>query len=346
MQNKLRIGVIGVGMGSHHIEQFKKIPECEVLAVADTDRARLAAAADKYAIEGRFPSAEEMLAKVSLDAVVVATPNKFHAPLTIAALGKGLHVLCEKPMAMNVTEAEAMEAAADAANRTLMINLSYRFSNMSYALKQQAEAGIVGPIYFGRTVWHRRRGLPRFGGWFGQRELSGGGPLIDLGVHRIDLALWLMGHPEPAAVYGVTYDRIAQRLAAEEKKDYSVEDLACGLVRFRNGATLEVEASWAVQINEPEQMITALYGERGAIVQKNVGGGYEMRAEVYVEEGGNFYTKVLDAATTPAPSAQQEFVRSILDQRPPVATAADGIRVQKILNGLYRSAAEKREITF
>jgi len=210
----------------------------------------------------------------------------------------------------------------------------------------EKERGVVGNIYFGRTVWHRRRGMPKFGGWFGKKNMAGGGPLIDLGVHRIDLALWLMGHPEPISVCGSTYNVIAAERAKRENVEYTVEDLAAGIVKFANGATLIVEASWALNINENEHMITSLFGDKGGIVQKNQNGTYEFKAEVYTEEGGNLYTKVLDRAVVPAPRPMNEFVSSIIEKRAPSATGHDGIRVQKILEGLYRSADEGKEIRF
>jgi predicted dehydrogenase len=343
---KLRVGVVGLGMGRAHIEGYLKAPDVEVAALADTDPARLQDVGDKYGVAARYTDALEMFRKAGLDAVSIATPNKFHCPLTLAALRQGLHVLCEKPMAMSVAEAESMRRAAEKAGRNLMINFSFRFTNASFALRQQVQSGAIGDIYFGRTVWHRRRGIPRFGGWFGQKDLSGGGPLIDLGVHRIDLALWLMGHPEPVAVSGSAYNVLARERARREKKSYTVEDLACGLVKFRNGATLIVEASWALNINENEHMVTALYGDRGGLVQKNVNGTYEFVAEIYTEEGGNLYTKRLDHAAVPAPSSYAEFIASIREKRPPLAPAEDGVKVQKILNGLYTSAETGREVVF
>jgi len=345
-EKKLRVGVVGLGMGRAHIEMYRKVAACEVVAIADPNRVRLREAGDKYEIKARYANAEEMFAKAELDAVSIAVPNKFHCPLTLAAVSNGLHVLCEKPMAMSVAEATRMQAAAAKAKKTLMINFSFRFTNASHALKQQVDAGVIGDIYFGRTVWHRRRGLPGFGGWFGLKDMSGGGPLIDLGVHRLDLALWLMGHPEPLSVSGSTYNVIARERARREKQPYTVEDLACGLIKFRNGATLILEASWALNINEPEQMVTALYGSKGGLVQKNVGGGYEFVAEMYTEEGGNLFTKRLDTACVPAPSSCQEFINSIVQNRPPLATAAQGVQVQKILEGLYRSAESGKETVF
>ncbi len=346
MKDQLRIGIIGLGIGAHHARSYQALPQAKVAALCDLDRMRLAKAAKEFDVAETYTQAETMFARAKLDAVSICTPNKFHAPLSIAALQRGLHVLCEKPMALNVSEARSMLAAADRARRNLMINFSYRFSPMSFALKQQVDAGVIGDIYFGRTVWHRRRGLPGFGGWFGIKELSGGGPLIDLGVHRLDLALWLMGYPEPIAVSGSTFNMIAKDLARKQKKKYSVEDLACGIIKFRNGATLIIEASWASNIGENEQMITTLCGTKGGLAQKNTGGGYDFTAEVYTEERGNLFTKKFDRPTGQVPTAQAEFIDSILKKRKPMATGEDGIKVMQILDGIYQSAATGKEVIY
>ena len=345
---KVRVGVIGVGMGSTHINGYQKDGRVELAAVCDVNESRLRAAAERFGVpaDRLYTDADEMFRKADLDAVSVVTPNKFHAPLTLAAFKAGLHVLCDKPMAMTVKEAEQMLAGSKKARKNLMINFSYRFLDMSCALKQQVDAGVIGDIYFGRTVWHRRRGIPGFGGWFTDKELAGGGPLIDLGVHRVDLALWLMGYPDPVAVSGSTYCVIARELAKKAKKNYTVEDLACGLVKFANGATLLVEASWAVNNNQEEEMITSLYGTKGGLVQKNVNATYEWTAEIFTEEGGNLYTKTLDKAVVSVPSAYREFISSILENRPPSATGEEGLKVMKVLEGLYRSAETGSEVRF
>jgi predicted dehydrogenase len=346
MRRKLRLAVVGLGMGAGHVEGYQQDGRAEVVALCDVDEKRLAKVGAKYGVSGLFTDAPTMFRKADLDGVSIAVPNKFHAPLTIGALRRGLHVLCEKPMAMNAREAQRMLDEAKKARRNLMINFSYRFSDMSAALKQQVDSGVIGDIYFGRTVWHRRRGIPGLGGWFTNKELAGGGPLIDLGVHRIDLALWLMGHPEPISVSGATYNVIAKELARRQRKTFSVEDLACGIVKFANGATLLVEASWAVNINEPEHMVTLLCGTKGGLVQKNVGGWYEFTAEVYTEESGNLFTKKLDQALASSPSPYSEFISSIVEKRPPLASGEDGLKVMKILDGIYKSAETGREVRY
>ena len=344
--SELRMGVVGLGMGMGHARGYLSHPQAELVALCDEDAPKLARQAAELGVEQTYEDAGEMFSKANLDAVSIAVPNKFHAPLTIAALKNGLHVLCEKPMARTAPEAERMLTAARAAGKSLMINFSFRFSDMSYALKEQVDAGVVGDIYFGRSVWHRRRGIPKFGGWFGIKEMSGGGPLIDLGVHRLDLALWLMGYPEPVAVSGSAYDPIGSKQARTERQEYDVEDVACGLIKFANGATLVLEASWALNIKENELMITSLYGTKGGLVQRNVEGGSGFEAEIYTEEGESHFTKKLDRRTDSAPQSYHEFVDSILNKRQPIASGEDGLKVMKILDGIYKSAATGREVRY
>jgi predicted dehydrogenase len=340
----IRVGVIGLGMGRHHSAGYQTHPNARVVAIADLDKSRLQQIGDQYGVTTRYLSGEEMLQQEALNVVSIATPNKFHAPLTIAALEAGCHVLCEKPMAMSADEARAMLAAAEKAGKRLMINFSYRFSEQSQALKDRVDAGELGDVYFARTVWHRRRGLPKFGGWFGQKGLSGGGPLIDLGVHRLDLALWLMGYPKPVWVMGSTYNPIATALAEKEGVPYDVEDLAVGLIRFENGATLEVEASWATNIKERELMETRLLGTEGGLVQRNLNETYEFEAELYFERNGAHYDMKLHAPRKRRLNAMYHLIESIVNDTPHIARGEEGLLVMEILDAIYKSAEEGRPV--
>ncbi len=313
--------------------------------MADPDEARLREIGDQHGVPHRYRTAEEMLAKEKLDVVSVCTPNKFHAPLTIAALKAGAHVLCEKPMAMNTAEAQQMLAASREAGKRIMINFSYRFDPKARALKSQVDSGALGEIYFARSAWHRRRGLPGFGGWFGQKELAGGGPLIDLGVHRIDLALWLMGYPKPVWVLASTYNPIGTRLAKEQGKKFDVEDMAVGLVKFANGTTLAVEASWAANIAEQELMETRLFGTKGGGVHRNLREGYEFESEIFVERDGYHYDMKLHHPPGPPLNNQfHHFVESIVTDTPHIATGEDGLIVMELLDAIYASAASGKPI--
>lgn len=335
---RLRVGVIGLGIGRLHIEGWQQHPNVDVVVIADPDEQRLDAVGERYRIATRYTSAEAMLAAEALDAVSICTPNKFHQQLTLAAFAAGCHVLCEKPMAMNAAEGRTMLAAAQHAGKRLMINFSYRFSAQSRALKAQVDAGLFGDFYFGRTVWHRRRGMPGFGGWFGTKALAGGGPLIDLGVHRLDLALWLMGYPKPTWVLGSTYDPIARELAEASGKTFDVEDLAAALIRFDNGATLALEASWAANIQEAELMETRLLGTRAGLLQKNLNEGYSFDAHIFMEKNGAQFDLHLQPPATPARSAMHDYAEAILGGTPHPATGEEGLIVMEILDAIYASA--------
>lgn len=340
MKRKLRCGVIGLGMGKGHVRAYQAHPDAEVVAIADPDEKRLQAVGDEFKVAQRYADPLEMLAKAKLDVVSIATPNKFHLPLALAAFQAGCHVLCEKPMAMNAAEGRRMIAASKRARRRLMINFSYRFTEQAWALKQQVDAGILGEVYYGRTVWHRRRGMPGFGGWFGQKALSGGGPLIDLGVHRLDLALWLMGYPKPVWVMGKTYNPIAAELAAQKGALYDVEDLAAAMITFDTGASLVVEASWAANISEREQMETRLYGTKAGLVQRNTQEGYTFEAEIYLERNGAQYDMKLHPPVPGAGSSYAHFINAIRDRKPHLATGEEGLIVMEILDAIYASAAK------
>jgi predicted dehydrogenase len=233
-----------------------------------------------------------------------------------------------------------------------MINFSYRFNDQSQALKQLVDEGTLGEVYFARTVWHRRKGVPFLGGWFGRKSLSGGGPLIDLGVHRLDLALWLMGHPRPVWVLGRTYDHLGSDHAMSLGAAFDVEDMAVGLITFENGATLEIEASWMAHRAESDHMETRLHGTKGGLVQRNIGESYEFEAEVYRDLGGNPHdmsvrshrVKSYGSGSMPTLSSMYHLVDSILNDQPHTATAQEGVFVMEIIEALYASAQSNQPV--
>lgn len=335
---KIRIGIVGLGIGQHHVNGYLTHPSAQIVALCDANPERLNSVSDKFDIANRYTDYSEMLAKEKLDVLSVCTPNCLHKEVALAGFAAGCHVLCEKPMALNAEEAREMLAAAKKAKKRLMIDFSFRFSEQSQALKAQVESGILGDIYFARTLWLRRRGIPGLGGWFTNKEMSGGGPLIDLGVHRLDLALWLMGYPKPKWVLAGTYNHIGTALAKKSDKEYTVEDMAVGMIRFENGATLEVEASWASNIKENELMETRLMGTEGGLVQKNRNQGYEFEAEIFVERAGCQFDMTLHPPVPGAHGAMYAFVDAIVNKTPHPATGEEGLVVMEILDALYESA--------
>jgi len=331
---------VGLGMGRHHVACFKRHPLSEVAAVADPDESRRREIGEKYGVARRYETAEEMLDREALDIVVVVTPNSLHKPITVAALAAGCHVLCEKPMALNVAEAREMVAAARKAQRRLMINFSYRFTAAALALKREVDRGTLGEVYFARTTWLRRSGIPRSGGWFGQKAFSGGGPLMDLGSHRLDLALWFMGHPKPLWVMGGAYDYLARDRAEREGKPYDVEDFAVALIRFENGAMLEIESAWAAHIKERELMETRVLGTKAGLVHRNVNETYDFEAEVFLERDGVQYDMQPRLAPEEAFDTAKHFVDCIVENRPHTASGEEGLVVTRLLDAIYESSAK------
>jgi predicted dehydrogenase len=326
-------------MGRVHINGFKEHPLAELTALADIDQDLLKRCGKEFGVAELYTDAYEMFEKARLDVVSIAVPNKLHKPLAIAALQSGINVLCEKPMAMNVAEAEEMLAAAQNSGKRLGINFSMRFKPQSFAMKKFIEAGELGDIYFARSVWHRRRGMPGFGGWFGRKELSGGGPLIDLGVHRLDLALWLMNYPEPEWVMGKTCSHIASAVAQKQNMNYDVEDFACCMIKFANGSMLELEASWAANIKENEQISTRLFGTRGGIYQYNLNEGYQYHTECYIEKNECQYDMHLHPPVPASKSSYYSFIDAIVKDEPFCVTPEQGVIVMRLLDAIYESAA-------
>lgn len=350
-RGKLKCAVVGLGIGQMHVDQYQHCPDAELVAICDIDPVRLHAVGDKFHVDKRYESITEMLAAEKPDVVSIAVPNHLHKPLTIEALEAGCHVLCEKPMAMNAEEAEEMVKTAKRMKKRLMIDFSYRTSEQSVALKKAVDGGALGNIYYARTQWLRRRGAPSGAGcWFSQKKLAGGGPLLDLGVHRLDLALWLMGYPKPLWVLGSTYDHLAKqiddaaydpvanKMVRNSGRIYDVEDFAVALVKFENGATLELEASWLANIKERELMTTRLLGTKGGLLQKNVNETYSFEAEIFTEMNGCQYDMKLHPPVPAAHSHMYNFVEAIVHGTPHDATGEQGLLVMRILDAIYKSA--------
>ncbi len=344
MSSPVRCAVIGLGMGSHHLEGYLATPEAKVVAIADADAKRLEKYADKVGRENCYTDYKEMLKKAKPDLVSVALPNFLHAPVSIDALKAGAHVLCEKPMALNVAQARKMIDVAHKAKRKLGINLSYRFTPPARALKEMADDGFCGKVYHGFTCWTRRDGFPGFGSWFGQKKLSGGGPLIDLGVHRIDMAMWLMGNPQPETVSGTAHHQIGVPRAKAQGKLYDCEDLAAGFIRFKNGASLLFEISWGNHQKDPERMSTTVIGTKGTLIHRNEGGGYNFVGEYHSNIGKHKVDGKVAFADSSIRNAYGSMVQSILDNTRPIADGEDGIRIQQVLDGLYKSAQIGKEV--
>lgn len=342
-EDRVRFAVIGLGMGRHHVERLRSAPHAQLVSLCDADEDRLNRVANQFGECERTSVYEEILTRPDVDAVVVALPNYLHAPVTIAALRAGKHVLCEKPMARTAAEAAEMLQASRETGRKLMIHFNYRFTPAAVALHRFASEGDLGEVYHARSWWHRTRGIPGLGGWFTSKELAGGGPLVDLGVHRLDLALWLMGYPRAASVCGATYSALGRKIAARQGKTFDVEDMASAFVRFEDGATLVLEASWAANGEQREEMLTQIYGTRAGILHRNVDAGYQFEARIFLERRGE-YVAVAPELPAEVETPQEHFARCILEDREPSASGEQGLEVMRILDAVYRSAERGEEV--
>ncbi len=356
MQKKIRIAVIGTGNISEcHIEAYKKHPEVELVALCDIDPERVLAKAAKHGLpaERAFTDKAEMLRKhPEIDAVSVCTWNNAHAACSIAALKAGKHVLCEKPMAMNAREAQAMQAAADKAGKLLMIGFVRRHGNDAHIVKDFVDQGFFGEIYYTKAAYLRRNGNP--GGWFGDRSRSGGGPLIDLGVHVIDLVRYVIGNPQPVSVYGATFHKLGNRAHIKSTKAYQaagarsgrgdicdVEDLATAMIRFDNGTVLSVEASFSLNIKTGRGDIEFFGTKAGAKLDPKI----EIFSEI------NNYLVNVDFADDTALSFTglfeneiNHFVDCVAGRKTCIAPGEDGVVLMRILDAIYKSATTGHEV--
>jgi predicted dehydrogenase len=346
---KIGIGIIGAGniAQSAHLPSYAQHNDCEVVSVYDIKEGRGASAAAKFGITRVADSLDELLADPDVDAVSVCTWNNGHKDAAVAALKAGKHVLCEKPMTVSVADAEIMGKAADASGKVFLMGFVNRFKNGTKVLKEMAEEGKFGEFYYARASHLRRRGTPL--GWFTDPAKSGGGPVIDIGVHMLDVAWYLLGKPEPLSVSATVHkflgDYKTKGVSRWEAYDtdnliFDVEDSAAGMIRFKNGCSLNFDVSWA--INAPRTaMEVHLYGTKAGcsldpLETYGEDGGY-LTDNKPVLSGGNGLDMGFFNET-------RHFLDCIQGKCKPIAPASDGVAVQKILNGIYDSALAGKEI--
>jgi predicted dehydrogenase len=348
----LRAAVVGLGWAAQqHIKAYLNLTGVEVVAVAETNETLLAEVQKTYDVEKGYTDYRAMIEQEKLDIVSVGTPNFAHAEPSIFALDHGCHVLVEKPLARTYAEGIEMIRAAERNDRILQVMFNQRYRPDVQVVQRFVDEGGLGEIYHAKARWLRRDGIPGRGRkWFVSKELAGGGPLIDLGVHMLDMGLHLMGEPKAIAVSGASYDRLGQRFVNEiygEQAEYEVEDFATSLIRLEGGRTLQLEASWATYREDGDLINLTLFGERG---------GAEMTVRKYrSEDSVRFF---IDAAGVPsevAPAipeggvpghqrAASLFVERIRSGAFSEHRGHEGLLRTWIIDAIYRSATEGREI--
>lgn len=335
MAEPLRIGVIGLGIGQWHIEGYNACELTHVTAICDANPQRLEQVRSKFSIDKAYASHEQLCADPAIDAVSICLPNALHHEVALCALNADKHVLCEKPLAESVPAAQAMADAARDSDRVTMLGMKFRFQSESQALGRLVQQNRLGDIYYGWTSYLRPpTGIPRLGTWFTRHAMAGGGALIDNGVHLLDLLWWLMGRPVPQRVSAATHDRLGQRQARRDGTNkpltFDVEDFGAGVIHFTNGASILLDNSWASYVGDQTIIGMRLLGTEG--------GATLWPYSVFTESGA------LNEPTPPAQSQFEHFARCIIDGTTPLATFDQGLDVLCMIDAMYRSAREQREI--
>ncbi|MEH7384729.1 Gfo/Idh/MocA family oxidoreductase [Bacillus sp. JJ1521] len=351
--DKLRVCVIGTGsISDMHLQAYANNSNAILYGVYDYSKERAEAKAEQYGINRVFSSLEEVFHDPEVDAISICTWNNTHADISIGALKGGKHVLVEKPLSMNVEEALKVEEAVRQSNKILQVGFVRRFATNTKVLKSFIDNGKLGEIYYAKASCLRRLGNP--GGWFADKERSGGGPLIDLGVHIIDICWYLMGRPKVKSISGHTYHMLGNRgnieglsfyKAADYDKDKNtVEDMANALITFENGASLMVDVSFTLHAKKDEIQVK-LFGTKG---------GAELEPELMlVSEENNTMVNIhpqIDHLTFDFKNSFQNeidsFVTSCLLGTKPVAPVEDGVEIMKILAGIYEASEKKSVVKF
>ncbi len=351
----LRVGIVGLGMGSVHLEAYAAIPGVEVVALAGKELERRTELGAQYGVPVLLDSWEELVALPDLDIVSVATPNALHHPITIAALAAGKHVFCEKPLALDTAEAREMVAAAIAHDRVLEVAFNHRRrADVQYAKRYLDEVGI-GRIYHARASWKRRAGIPGLRSWFTSKRMAGGGALIDLGPHVLDSLLFLLGERKVVAVSAVAHGELGRagygamdrtEQMANDTGAFEVEDLASALLRFDDGSSAAFEITWAGHTVDDEDISIELLGVDGGLrlfvpryasdntlrVYRDVAGRpVDIVPEVHVPGGEH-------------PIVIAEFLEHVRSGQWEHHRGEFALHRTEIIDACYRSAAEGREI--
>jgi predicted dehydrogenase len=352
MGRKLKYGIIGCGgiAKGKHLPAIKNLGDVEITAFCDTLGGRAEEANQNYAGgKGKVFTAYRDLLKEELDAVFVLTPNNSHSEITVAALKSGKHVMCEKPMAKTYAEARAMLAARDESKKLLTVGYQNRFRPDSLFLKDECEKGTLGEIYFARATALRRRAVPTWG-VFLDAEKQGGGPLIDIGTHALDLTLFIMDNYEPEYAVGTVYHKLnkdkntGNAWGDWDTKAFTVEDSAFGFVVMKNGATVILESSWALNIIEEREAVTTLCGTKGGaampkageLILNGVKNGKPYNLSPLLQPGSiSFY----DGAEKELEKEAKVFRDAVRGKGKLYVLPEQALAVTRILEGIYKSAA-------
>lgn len=342
MAQPIRIGILGAGWpGAAHARGFADAGGFSIAAVADLIPDRRKTLVGAFQIPREYTEAEALLADKEIDAVSICLPTHLHLPIALAALKAGKHVVCEQPPAMTAKEAKQLSATAARRKKVLLYSFQRRFGPAEQAAAQTITKGYAGDVFHARVQWMRTRGVPIGTGWFTDKSKSGGGAMIDIGLHMLDLAWHLLGQPQPLGVYAVSYRKFANTLPERVKMD--VDDSTFALIRFKDNKSIEIAASWA--LNQPPQQqgtLCRVMGDKGAV-------------DVYTPTGATLYRKFDEkgaAKGVPLKPPQlaghaalmRHFRDCVVRHTKPMIGGPEGLALMEMVDAIYKSAESGKSV--
>lgn len=342
MAQPIRVGIIGGGWpGGAHARGYTDAGGFKIAAIADLIPERRKTLVAAFNIDREYAQAKDIIADSQIDAVSICLPTHLHLDTAIEALRAGKHVICEQPPALDAKEAKQIDAVARKKKKILLYGFQRRFGGPEQAARQAIAKGYAGDIYHARVQWMRTRGVPIGTGWFTTKAQSGGGAMLDIGVHMLDLAWHLLGEPKPSAAFAATYRKFDQLLEKPRKMD--VEDSGFAMIRFEGGKSIELAASWA--LNQPPQQqgtLCRLFGDKGAI-------------DVYTPQGATLYRNFDDRGqaktsplkppnTTGHAALMRHFRDCIVKKTKPMVGGPEGTMLMRMMDAIYRSAESSKSV--
>jgi predicted dehydrogenase len=361
--SQLRAAVIGLGWaGQQHMAAYAALPDVDLVGLAGMEAETLRELGEKFGVppEHRFSSWQDLLRHDEIDVLSVAAPTSLHRPIAIAALDAGIHVLSEKPLAENSAMAREMVVAAERNDRVLDVSFNHRRRGVVKALKQQIDDGALGSVYYVKAGWLRRQGIPTLGSWFTRRATAGGGPMMDLGVHMLDIVLHLLDEPQVRTVTAAIYAEFGPRgrggsAATTATKtgvadgEFDVEDLSTAFLRLTGGATLLLECSWAQWVPEDLCYVTVYGGDGGAGIEWVPGMPKRSRLTVWTERYGN-PTQAPEVLRPPLPpdgehtESVADFLAEVRSPTTPPVRGHAALALAEVIDACYASAAAGHEV--
>jgi len=342
MPEGLRVGIVGAGWpGQAHARGYQEAGGCKIVAVADLIPERRKKIMSEFGATREFSDAMELIADKQIDAISISLPNHLHASVAVAALKIGKHVLCEPPPCLNAKEARQIERAAVKSGKILLYALQRRFGGAETASKAAIVKGYAGDIYHARASWLRTRGVPIGTGWYTEKSKSGGGALVDVGLHMLDLAWFLLGQPKPMTVFGVGYQKF--KAITDPKRVYDVEDSSFAIVKFEGGKSIELSSSWA--LNQPplqQGTLCRMFGDQGSL-------------DVYTPQGATIYrsfnakgeskaTPLKPPRTIGHTAMVRHFKDCIAGKAQPSCGVREGVTLMDLIDALYKSAESGKSV--